>query len=74
MHVDYDAATLWPALESLDLPVLLVYGSRGMLDIAEVEEFTRRAPQARAIRLESGHNVQRDAPRELASAIQQFVQ
>jgi pimeloyl-ACP methyl ester carboxylesterase len=55
------------------VPVLLVRGSRGFLSDALVDELTSRVPDARAVTIEAGHNVQEDAPVELARVIADFV-
>ena len=68
-----DFASLWPALESIAVPVLLVRGSRGFLNDELEKEFLARTPGAVAVTIESGHNVQEEAPLELASAITEFL-
>jgi len=69
-----DITRLWSALERLPGErQLLVTGSRGIVESDEVEEFLRRTPGSRHVRLEAGHNVQRDAPAELARALRDHV-
>ena len=68
-----DFRPLWPALEGAGVPVLLVRGSRGFLSDALVDELTSRVPDARAVTIDAGHNVQEDAPVELARVIADFV-
>jgi pimeloyl-ACP methyl ester carboxylesterase len=73
-HNSSDAKLLWPILEKLDVPVLLVCGSEGILNAGQILEFTTRTRHASTVTLKAGHNVQRDAPMELAAAIAEFVQ
>ena len=54
-------------------PVLLVRGSRGFLSDEVAAEFTERVRGARTVTIESGHNVQEDAPVELARVVSDFV-
>jgi pimeloyl-ACP methyl ester carboxylesterase len=69
-----DFTSLWPALESIEVPVLLVRGSRGFLNDDLSREFLDRTPGAISVTIESGHNVQEEAPVELAAAIAEFVE
>ena len=64
-----DFASLWEPLGSVRVPVLLVHGTRGFLSPAVVAEFPQRIPGARTVQVEAGHNVQEDAPVELAAAL-----
>ena len=50
------------ALTAFGVPVLLVRGSRGFLDDRLVDELLERVPDSAAVTIESGHNVQEDAP------------
>ena len=68
-----DAPSLWKILEELEIPVLLVCGSDGILSADQKSEFTTRMPNSSVLTLEAGHNVQRDAPQALAEAIATFV-
>ncbi|MET3803694.1 pimeloyl-ACP methyl ester carboxylesterase [Nakamurella sp. UYEF19] len=68
-----DFRTLWPAAESLRIPVLLVRGERGFLTDEWEAEFLTRVPDSTAVHLDAGHNVQEDRPLELAAAITEFV-
>jgi pimeloyl-ACP methyl ester carboxylesterase len=68
-----DAQSLWPSLERLDIPILLVCGTEGILNSAQISEFTKRTRNATTVTLKAGHNVQRDAPIELAAAIAAFI-
>lgn len=67
-----DFRTLWPAAESLTIPVLLVRATRGLLTDDQEAEFVRRVPGSSSVRIDSGHNVQEDAPADLAAAIVDF--
>jgi pimeloyl-ACP methyl ester carboxylesterase len=66
-------ATLWPPLESLDVPVLLVHGTHGFLSPPVVAEFPTHVPGATIVAVDAGHNVQEDAPVELAQALADFL-
>lgn len=68
-----DFASLWEPLQSVQVPVLLVHGARGFLSPAVVAEFPERLPGARTVAVEAGHNVQEDAPVELAAALGSFL-
>lgn len=68
-RLDYDAAALWPAVESLTIPVLLVRGTRGMITEKMGQEFATRAAHATVVAMDAGHNVQRDRALELAAQI-----
>lgn len=63
---------MWPVLESLSIPILLVQVNRGVLNDDQVDEFLASVPGSKKIILESRHNVQPDAPAELAEAIADF--
>lgn len=62
----YDTGRLWSAIEGLDVPVDLVRAGRGLLDEGTAAELARRVPGSRTVRIDAGHNVQEDAPAELA--------
>jgi pimeloyl-ACP methyl ester carboxylesterase len=68
-----DLASLWPALEALPAPVLLVHGTRGFLRPEVVAELAQRIPGAATVAVDAGHNVQEDAPVELAAALAAFL-
>ncbi|MET0144369.1 MAG: alpha/beta hydrolase [Ilumatobacteraceae bacterium] len=68
-----DFRSLWPTLEQYDNPVLLVRATRGFLSDEVVDEFMARVPGAELATIDAGHNVQEDAPVELAAAINGFV-
>ena len=68
-----DFTSLWPALESIEVPVLLVRGSRGFLNDELEQEFLARTPGAVSVTIESGHNVQEEAPVELVAALSEFL-
>ncbi|MEJ6732577.1 MAG: alpha/beta hydrolase [Candidatus Nanopelagicales bacterium] len=73
-HNSSDAKSLWPTLEKLDVPILLVCASEGILNSDQILEFTTRTRNASTVTIKAGHNVQHDAPLELAAAIAEFVQ
>ncbi|WP_121149010.1 alpha/beta fold hydrolase [Microbacterium sp. AG1240] len=59
----------WDDLAAVGAPITLIRGERGYVTEADAAEFARRAPAARIVSFDSGHNVQEDAPVELARAI-----
>jgi len=67
-----DVTYLWEPLEAFEGDIMLVYGSRGVLAEEDIAEFARRLPSARLEQLPAGHNVQRDAPVELANLLADF--
>ena len=68
---DFD--TLWPELEQIAVPVLLVHAEHGFLSPAVVDEFLGRVPGATGVQLDTGHNVQEEKPVELAAVIRAFT-
>ena len=69
IHASHDATILWPILQEVLVPVVLVRGIDGILNDDHVREFSEFLPAATTLTLVAGHNVQRDAPQELADAI-----
>jgi pimeloyl-ACP methyl ester carboxylesterase len=69
-----DLASVWPFLERLTIPVLLVRASGGILDDALEQEFLTRVPGSRSVTLDAGHNIQEDIPVELAAIIASFIE
>ena len=66
----FESSTLWSDAESIEVPTLLVRGSRGILSQRHADEFERRFRDPRGVvTLEAGHNVPRDDPMGLADAI-----
>jgi pimeloyl-ACP methyl ester carboxylesterase len=68
-----DLTGLWPALEGAAVPVLLVRATHGFLTDAVADEFAQRVPRSRTVVIDSGHNVQDEAPVALADAIGTFL-
>lgn len=66
---DTDFTVMWPTLESVTAPIVLVRGRRGFLSDDVVAEFAARVPSARIVTVDSGHNVQEDIPVELAALL-----
>lgn len=64
-----DFGHLWPAAERLASPPALVRGSHGFLTDSDAEEYRRRLPGARVVTVEAGHNIQEDAPVDLARVL-----
>jgi pimeloyl-ACP methyl ester carboxylesterase len=68
--------SLWEALSSVTVPVLLARGMRpdSVLDDADERELLARLPSARVVHVtEAGHSLQGDTPLELAAIIERFV-
>jgi len=69
----FDLSVLWAPLEAFTGPVLLVRGERGFLSPEVVDEFRQRVPHAGVVDVAAGHNIQEDAPVELAEIVTQFL-
>ncbi|MFF5235303.1 alpha/beta fold hydrolase [Dactylosporangium sp. NPDC000521] len=69
-----DHAHLWPALEGLTVPVLLVRATGGYLPDDVVAEFAAHSPAARIVDVDARHNVQEHRPEILAKLIAEFTQ
>jgi pimeloyl-ACP methyl ester carboxylesterase len=68
--------SLWDALSSVTVPVLLARGLRpdSVLDDEGERELLRRLPSAEVVHVaEAGHSLQGDTPLELAEIIDRFV-
>jgi pimeloyl-ACP methyl ester carboxylesterase len=68
--------SLWEALSSVTVPVLLARGMRpdSVLDDEGERELRRRLPEAEVVHVEeAGHSLQGDTPLELAAIIERFV-
>ncbi len=68
--------SLWAALSSITVPLLLTRGMRpdSVLDDDDERELLRRLPSAQVIHVEeAGHSLQGDTPLELAAIIEHFV-
>jgi pimeloyl-ACP methyl ester carboxylesterase len=68
--------SLWEALSSITVPVLLARGMRpdSVLDDDNERELLRRLPSAEVVHVEeAGHSLQGDTPLELAAIIERFV-
>ena len=70
---EVDFENLWPALETVTVPVLLVRATNGYLPDAVVAEFAGHAPGAWIVDIQSRHNVQDQCPAELATLIADFA-
>jgi pimeloyl-ACP methyl ester carboxylesterase len=71
-----DFSDLWPAVDRLTVPLMLVRGMlpQSVVDDADEAELVRRCPGARVEHVEqAGHSVQGDRPVELAALIADFV-
>jgi pimeloyl-ACP methyl ester carboxylesterase len=65
---------LWDRIGEIAVPTLLVRGTRSAYLGAETaRRMVERMPDARAIELDAGHNVQLDRPAELADAVVAFA-
>jgi pimeloyl-ACP methyl ester carboxylesterase len=68
--------SLWEALSSVTVPLLLARGMRpdSVLDDDDERELRRRLPSAQVVHVENaGHSLQGDTPLELAAIIEDFV-
>ncbi|MGG7510563.1 alpha/beta fold hydrolase [Plantibacter sp. YIM 135249] len=66
-------APIWDDLAQVTVPVLLIAGTRGVLSEEQRAEFQERLPEATVVTIESGHNIQEDAPVALADTIRDFI-
>lgn len=63
------AASGWEDLATVRAPLTLVYGERGFLTAQDVADYRTKNAEATIIAVASGHNVQEEAPRELAAIV-----
>lgn len=70
---DLDVDGSWRAIEELDTPLDVVLATRSVVGEASVTELARRRPDASVQRVDAGHNVQEDAPGELAAVLAQVA-
>jgi pimeloyl-ACP methyl ester carboxylesterase len=63
----------WDDLDAVRAPITLVRGTRGYVTEADAAEFSRRVPSARIVTVDSGHNVQEDAPVVLAALLAELA-
>lgn len=63
----------WQDLAAATAPITLIRGERGYVTDADAAEFTRRSPAAAVVVLPSGHNVQEDAPLQLAERLRDIA-
>lgn len=59
----------WDDFAAVSAPLTLIRGRRGYVTEADASEFTRRLHDAKLVEVDSGHNVQEEAPVELARLI-----
>jgi len=66
---------LWPFLESVPCPTLVVYGSEsGLLDAATAGRMARVMPRARAVEVQgAGHALPLERPRAVARLLREFL-
>lgn len=64
---------LWQVLARTDVPVDLVRGERGLVVGLLLDQLTQVRPTARVVTLDTGHNVQEDAPRPLAQVLARLL-
>jgi pimeloyl-ACP methyl ester carboxylesterase len=71
----FDFSSLWPAVDSLDVPLLLVRGSASrVVTDSEVIRLRRHQPSAQVAVIDgAGHGVQGDQPLELARRLTEFL-
>lgn len=70
---DLDVDGSWRAIAELDAPLDVVLATRSVVGEASVAELARRRPDASVRHVEAGHNVQEDAPGELAAVLAQVA-
>lgn len=63
----------WEDLARADATTTLIRGSRGYVTAEDAQEFSRRLPGASVVMMESGHNVQEDAPLELGAHLRKLA-
>jgi pimeloyl-ACP methyl ester carboxylesterase len=71
--MSFDFSSLWPAFDSLSLPIMVVRGSRGFLDADNIAELKSHQPNTIVAEIDSGHNVQEDDPLALAHILSGFI-
>lgn len=64
----------WHDLAAVRAPITLLRGDRGFVTEANAAEFGARVPEASVLAVASGHNVQEDAPRDLAALVLSLAQ
>lgn len=64
-----DAETLWPVIAASRVPIDLVAATESLIDAHAIERFTQLRPTAQVVRLAGGHNLQEDAPVDLARTL-----
>lgn len=64
-----DSQQLWPIIEASTVPIDLVAGTSSFIDSTLLARFEAARPQARAVRLVGGHNLQEDNPKGLAEVL-----
>lgn len=68
-----DSASGWEQLASLPAAFDVIAARNGVLSAAQLERLAALRPTARVLTLDSGHNLQEDAPQELAKALAQLA-
>jgi len=70
-----DFGELWPDVEAIRCPLLLVRGgASGVVGDEDVVEWTKRQPDSEVVVVDgAGHSVQGDKPLELAALVERFV-
>jgi pimeloyl-ACP methyl ester carboxylesterase len=63
---------LWPVLERVHVPILLIHGTRGVMSEEQVREFENRTVNATTLELDASHNVQHEQPIAMAASIAEF--
>jgi pimeloyl-ACP methyl ester carboxylesterase len=70
-----DFSPLWAAVDSVNVPLLLLRGAlSGVVADEDVAELLRRQPSARVVSVDgAGHSIQGDQPVELARLLEEFL-
>jgi pimeloyl-ACP methyl ester carboxylesterase len=64
-----DPEATWAIIARLPVPLDLVWAERGLVDATARARLAELRPDARAVGLAAGHNIQEDAPAELARTL-----
>jgi pimeloyl-ACP methyl ester carboxylesterase len=64
-----DDEAVWPVIAESSMPIDLIAATMSIIDADAVDRFSSLRPAARVLRLAGGHNLQEDAPVELARAL-----
>lgn len=69
-----DSERLWPIIAASQVPIDLVAATLSFIDAGLLARFETVRPQARAVRLAGGHNLQEDNPNGLAEVLARLTE